>query len=301
MSTREDTAGEVVLACLREKAATLTAMEGPARLDEFDAVHRMRVASRTLRSTLKTFGPLFDAVEAEHWHAELRWLGGVLGGARDAEVLEAQLADLLALTPGNLVRGPVRELIDRAFAPRREAAHEVLLAELDSDRYPALAEGLAAFVADPPDSALTGLAAGPGARVLPPFVDRARRRVRRRMREALPMPSGAERDAALHQARKAARQTRYAAEAVVPVFGDPAKRLGRQMKTLQDVLGARHDRIVVGEALEQLGENAHLAGENAFTFGVLHGYAHCDARSLDEKVREAWKRVGKARRRKWLR
>jgi CHAD domain-containing protein len=298
MGSAENTAGAVVLACLHEKTDTLIALEEPARRDEFDAVHRMRVASRTMRSTLKTFGPLFDPTEADLWDAELRWLGSVLGGARDAEVLDTQLSELLARTPGNLVLGPVRERIDQELAPRRDVAHVTLLEALDSERYPALVAGLATFVADPP---FTGLAAGPGVKALPSFVDRARRRVRRRMREALPMPSGPDRDAALHQARKAARQTRYAADAVVPLFREQARRLGRQMKTLQDVLGTQHDRIVVGEALEQLGESAHLAGENAFTFGLLHGYAHCDARSLDEKVHEAWHHVGEARRPDWLR
>jgi CHAD domain-containing protein len=296
MGGQETTSGAVIRACLEDKATALLALEGPALRDEYDAVHRMRVATRTLRSTLKTFGALFDAAEAEALDAELRWLGSVLGGARDAEVLEAQLLELLAHAPGHLVLGPVRERIAAELAPRRTAAQETLVASLADERYAALVASLQSFAAEPP---LTPAADEPGSRALPDYVDRALRRVRRRMRKALALPPGPERDETLHRARKAARQTRYAAEAVAPVFGDGARRLARRMKLLQDELGAQRDRMVAGEAAAHFGEAAHQAGENAFTFGLLRGYVDCDARTFDERVREAWERVGRGRRRHW--
>ena len=61
------------------------------RLGIEDSVHRMRVASRRLRSALATFRPLFDREVGDRLREELKWLGGVLGPARDAEVMHERL------------------------------------------------------------------------------------------------------------------------------------------------------------------------------------------------------------------
>ena len=49
-------AGEVVLAYLREHGARLKSLDPLVRADEPDAVHQMRVTARRLRSTLQSFG-----------------------------------------------------------------------------------------------------------------------------------------------------------------------------------------------------------------------------------------------------
>ena len=71
-----------------------------------------------------------------------------------------------------------------------------------------------------------------GGDVLPGAVARTYRRTKRRMRRAQRTPAGSEREVALHQARKAAKRTRYAAEAVVPVFGKQARRFVTRMKAV---------------------------------------------------------------------
>ena len=57
------------------------------RRDQPDSVHQMRVAARRLRATLRSFRPILDASATAHLRDELRWLGQVLGAARDGEVL----------------------------------------------------------------------------------------------------------------------------------------------------------------------------------------------------------------------
>jgi hypothetical protein len=37
--------------------------------------------------------------------------------------------------------------------------------------------------------------------------------------------------------------------------------------------------------------HAHLAGENAFTFGILYEQDACRADGLEAKARQAWKRA----------
>jgi hypothetical protein len=43
------------------------------------------------------------------------------------------------------------------------------------------------------------------------------------------------------------------------------------MERLQEVLGEQQDSLVTRGVLRELGVQAHLAGENGFAFGRLHG------------------------------
>jgi CHAD domain-containing protein len=88
-----------------------------------------------------------------------------------------------------------------------------------------------------------------------------------RARRAEPGPP---RDVALHQARKAAKRARYAGEVAAPAIGRTAARFTAQVKNLQSVLGAHQDSVIARQAERQLGIEAHLAGENAFTYGLLY-------------------------------
>src|SRR5271169_569993 len=113
---RDSSAGDVVLAYLRIQAHTLKTLEPAVRADEFDSVHRMRVAARRLRAVLRTFGQVIPRTDSEHLAGELHWLGRELGAARDAEVLAGHLRD--SLRPGT-PDGPAR---DAALHQARKAA-----------------------------------------------------------------------------------------------------------------------------------------------------------------------------------
>jgi hypothetical protein len=81
----------------------------------------------------------------------------------------------------------------------------------------------------------------------------------------------------LHAVRKAAKRVRYAAEALVPLPGKGAKRMVRVHERIQTVLGDQHDEAEAQAALVELADGAAAAGENAFTYGLLH--ARLEARS----------------------
>ena len=65
--TASSPAGQVVLAYLRAHACTLMSLDPLARLDEPDSVHQMRVASRRLRSTLRSFGYILPVTTPQGW------------------------------------------------------------------------------------------------------------------------------------------------------------------------------------------------------------------------------------------
>jgi CHAD domain-containing protein len=287
----------VVLAYCRKQTQALRSLEPRVRRDEPDAVHQMRVATRRLRGTLRSFGTVIPRSGTERLAGELKWLGQLLGAARDGEVLPGHLLASTDSVPAELLIGPVRARVQGHFAPRRAAARADLIAALDSQRYRDLVADLDRLSLQPP----LGPAAGaPARRVLPAAVRRAYRQAKRRMRRARHAPPGERQDVALHEARKSARRARYAAEAASPALGRPARRFARQMKKVQSVLGDHQDTVIARQAARDLGIGAHLAGENPFTYGLLYeGQAH-QAERLAKQARRTWKRASRSRYRRWL-
>ncbi|MDQ4038007.1 MAG: CYTH and CHAD domain-containing protein [Actinomycetota bacterium] len=294
--TRKSSAGEVVLAHLREQSGALKTWDPYARQNKPDAVHKMRVASRRLRSALATYRPLLDLEVTEPLRAELKWLGGVLGLARDAEVIHERLTRLLAEQPPDLVLGPVRRRLDLELRQRHRSALNTVRAELNSTRYFRLLDTLDALgdVGLRPDGDAGHHKA---AKVLPALVGKARRRVVKAAEQATVAEPGDAQDYQLHEVRKAAKRARYAAESVAPIFGEPATVLAGEMEALQEVLGERQDSAASREVLRDLGVQAHLAGENGFAFGLLHG---AELRASDDRALTAIKAI-EAKQPKWLR
>ena len=294
---RDSAAGDVVLAYLRIQAHTLKTLEPRARADEFDAVHQMRVATRRLRAALRTFGQVTDG---GHLAGELQWLGRELGAARDGEVLAGHLRDSLRPVPPELVIGPVQARVQGYFAPRRAAARANLIKALDEPRYQRLLAELDRVAAGPPNGPL---AASKARKVLPAAVRHAYRQAERRMRTARHTPPGPARDAALHRARKSARRARYAAEAASAIAGKTgkkARKFARQMKRVQSVLGDHHDAVLARQAARDLGIGAHLAGENAFTYGLLHERELHHAERLQTRASRVWRDASRPKRRRWM-
>src|SRR5262249_61932556 len=121
-------AGGVVLASLGAQIDRLKSLAPMVRLDEPDPEHQMRVAPRRLRSTLRSFGKIIDSSGAERLGGELKWLGDVLGEARDAEVTAEHLVTNLRRMPVEQVIGPVQARVQGHFAKPQATAREAVLA-----------------------------------------------------------------------------------------------------------------------------------------------------------------------------
>lgn len=290
-------AGEVVLAYLAAQAQRLRQYDPLVRRDAPDAVHQMRVAARRMRSALQAFGRVIDRDETRELLAELKWVAGELGGARDAEVMGERFASMLAELPDELKLGPVDAAFTRSFERRQADAREVALAALDSDRYLALHDRIDALLGDPPVTARAGRKAR---RELPKSVRRAYRRVESRMADADRQPPGDERDRALHEIRKAAKRLRYATEAVRPTMGKPAARLRKRLKSVQGLLGEHQDSAVSRPVLRELAAQAHLDGGNGFTYGLMHGAEAARAERAENELPTTWKRMRKRKTTAWL-
>src|SRR4029078_10355547 len=76
-----------------------------------ESVHDVRVATRRLRTALRSFSSLvdLDAEARTELEEDLRWLARQLSGIRDADILRQNLGQRLAALPHELVIGPARE------------------------------------------------------------------------------------------------------------------------------------------------------------------------------------------------
>ncbi|MFB7506071.1 CYTH and CHAD domain-containing protein, partial [Streptomyces broussonetiae] len=144
------TAGDHVLAYLRVQRDALVELDPAVRRDVPDAVHRMRVATRRARSTLRSFRSVLDRSVTDPIGVELKWLAGELGVGRDQEVLADRLTTALDALPADLVTGPVHARLAAWAEARHGSAQGHLTGVLDSRRHLTLLDTLDTLLADPP-------------------------------------------------------------------------------------------------------------------------------------------------------
>jgi CHAD domain-containing protein len=246
----------------------------------------MRVTCRRLRACLRSYRSVLDRRVTDPVRAELRWLAGELGAARDQEVLGERIGAALTDLPDELVLGPVAARLRVWEVSHGGEARSRTREALATPRYLRLLDALDALVRRPP------LRAGAGrkpARTMARAVLDEYGRLAGRMEIALAQPAGRSRETALHEARKAAKKLRYAAEVARPALGKPVARLGERAKAVQQLLGEHQDAVVAQHTLRELAVAAHGAGESAFTWGLLHGLERAGAEARQRELTEVWR------------
>jgi len=223
-----------------------------------EAVHQARIATRRMRSDLRTLHKFVDARWAAHLRGELRALGAELGAVRDIEVLRERLslhAALLPDTEADAARAAIRRL---------EADHSVarteLVRTLRDSRYATLHRTLHDAVTTP---RLTASAHALAVDALPDAVRPTWRRLRRAVDHLATVPS----DAALHEVRIRAKRCRYAAELASPVMGRPAREFALALTRVQDVLGEHQDAVVADAWLAK--SAPECTPSEAYALGML--------------------------------
>lgn len=259
---------EVIGPYVAQCAATIRTSLPLVLADEPDAIHATRVATRRLRSALRTFRPLWT-----HGYSrlrdELRWYAGLLSRPRDLEVVRDWLASLLsgpeaAALYGEAVATEIAEQVRRD----REEALATMRAGLERDRFSALVDALppadwspAADVAA--DLLVPGLAAVPG---------------RKALKDARSLPRGDDRPAAVHELRKTTKEARYAVDALGPAAGEQSD----FWKRVTGTLGVAQDGQVAQEILKELAQDApaHRAVWDALSTIVAREATVAEAQGL---------------------
>jgi len=240
----------IVYACIRHfrlnEPQVLAARNG-------EALHQARVALRRLRSAFSIFRPLVAGAEGDALRAELSWISGVLGQARDLDVFIQQRLGEAERAAADKVRAA------------RERAYDEAIEALDSERFRGAMIGLVAWTAtggwrtEPAaEEPVTAFAAS--------ALDRFWRKVKKGGRDL-----GSIGDEARHEVRIAGKKLRYAAE----FFGalHLGKKYGRKkqakrreaflgpLEKLQSDLGDLNDMATAVELSERLSERLGLETE----------------------------------------
>jgi CHAD domain-containing protein len=288
--------GAALLDALELQRTALLRADVRVRAQEPDSVHQLRVAARTSRSLLAGYRP-FLAVPAIE--AELKQLGQALAPARDLEIIDDQVESLLAdETPGPALSA-ARTMLRTASQRLHRVATADVSATLDSDSYLQLLDDFTALVDSAP---LTASAAKPAVKQVSRRTGKAYRRLEGRMHASEPL-TGDERNAALHEARKAVKRLRYLLEMAEPHIGAPARRLRRHSKQLQQVLGAHQDVVVLRHHLAATVADSASASKPAavFVLGRLDAHLERQAAALEQQAGKAWRRTSAKRGTSWLR
>ncbi len=288
-----DSAGDAIRSLLARHVAAFIAHDLGVRRGLPDSVHQLRVTARRLRSALKVFDSLLDADWAADLRAELSWIAGELGAARDNEILEVRLLAGLSKIDAKGAERAAR-LVRLELGRDEDSAARDVSAALQSARYLALLDALVEASRAPRLTAASTTAAG---EALPPLMLATWRRLERAVR-ALRQKSP---DEAWHAARIRAKQARYTADSFVLVFGRPAKRLAKQLELVTELLGSHQDAAVAAEAATALATRQGVGGDAAYALGLLHDAQRAEARSIRREFKKIWPSVAKPRRRRWLR
>ena len=286
---RDATAGDVVRNAMATSVIRILRHDAGVRIgDDPEDVHQARVGTRRLRSDLQTFESLLDADWLAPMVDELKWLGGMLGAVRDADVLLERLrrqAATLAQSDGVGAATIVRRLVQQ-----REVARAALLDAMAGPRYVALLDQLVLAAQNP---MLRPEADGKATAVLPPLVRKPWQKLAKAVKQLDDPPP----DEQLHAVRIRAKRVRYAVEAVAPVVGKRAKALASAVAGLQTVLGDHQDATVAEAWLREAAGDDDVS---ALVAGELIALERVEAEACRQAWRAAWRDAKDPKLRTWL-
>jgi CHAD domain-containing protein len=300
---RKPRSGDVVTQAIRRSVARIVAHDPLMRLrqdlpDGDTPVHQLRVGCRRLRSDLRTFDPLVDPQWAKRLRRELRWLAGVLGAARDAEVLRARL-QRTAGDPLVPVDGSAVARIDAELAARQGEALAAVEEALASGRYLALLDALVEAAQRPQ---LTALAVASAREVLPRLVAGPWRTLAfgsRGVGGAADLAQDAP-DEQWHAVRVNGKRARYAIEAVADAIGGEAQQLSQRLASVQDLLGEHQDAAIAGNTWLAIAHSDPDDHSLAVAAGQLYERERAVIRRVRKRFPAAWQAASKRKLMSWL-
>jgi CHAD domain-containing protein len=221
-------------------------IEGVRRAEDPEYVHRMRVASRRLRTRLAIFAQCLPDKKAERYSKMIRRLTKALGEARDTDVQMIFVQDFLTHIEGKRHQSGIKRLLLRLSQHRRKLQKQVLRVLDETEKSGVLPEMQKTFYAL--------LSSGMPDACLPSPYELARIEIFARLTEVLDFDSSVrspENITELHGMRIAAKHLRYSMESFAPLYPDKLKKSIKITKTVQEMLGDIHDCDVWASLLPQ--------------------------------------------------
>ncbi|GAO37832.1 adenylate cyclase [Sulfuricella sp. T08] len=257
-----------------------------------ELIHQMRVAIRRLRSALNLFGTAAPGIKDATLTAELRWLVGELGPARDWDVfLSETLPPVVEVLPQDAGLARLKQAADRLC----QAARERACAAAASPRYHSLLLTLGRWLGREPwretaEAAELAQLDQPLATFAAAMLGRRHRQLRRRGRNLAQLNAEQR-----HALRIDAKKLRYAADFFSGLYSRKASRRYLQaLADLQDDLGVLNDQAVTGQLLEQI-RAGHRDLLRYHAIGVITGWIVCKTVLQLADMAQVWKRFNQCR------
>jgi putative phosphoesterase len=262
--------------------------EGARSREDVENVHRMRVASRRIRSAMDIFEDCLPPKRFKVWRKEVRRITRALGAARDADV-QIDLLSRLKTTVDKKA-APGLEMAMSLKQQGRAALQDSLVISLGRLQRSGLVTEMASFLAKVKRDALKEGTAQ--VRSTTSFL-MASECVRHRIEGLVKYEAYVHKEDAIsehHAMRIAAKRLRYTVEAFGPLFDDGLKDQLAWIKKLQELLGDLHDCDVWIEDARAM-TNALKKGELSIPDGVDATRLKPGLVFLEQNQREERKRV----------
>ena len=270
---------------LREQYARMLAHDPGVRVgNDPEDLHQMRVATRRLRSVLKTAAPILDPawVDRDAERARLARRGAGPGARpRRPDPVPARGGR----APGSGRPQGSGTAVQEARQIRAPSLGGRVLRALRSERYLALLASIEAAAAGPPPG---------GAGSLRAEVKNEFKRLRKAMRQVEEEPT----DEAIHQARIKGKRARYATELLEDELGKPGAKLLAAAKEFQDAAGEHHDAVVAEARIRALLRGVR-AQRTALAAGILVSRQRNRRDAAAAALPKAWRRYEEAAGKVW--
>ena len=259
-------------------------IEGVRQAKDIEYVHRMRVASRRLRSALPLFAACFPMKKVDNWTKQFRLITLALGNSRDTDVQLNLLNKFYLELTEEKYRPGIRRLILR-LTQRREKLQ--LKVNLSLERLEN--SGMLVEMTDQLDKTLS-----PFTESIPfsqPLFNLAYLAIDERLTDFLDFEEFIyfpERVTELHAMRIAAKRLRYVIEIFAPLYPDELKSFFQATRTAQDTLGDIHDCDVwqqfLPEFLERERQRVISFYGNTHTYNrITHGIIYFQQTCLERR------------------
>lgn len=255
--------------------ALMAEVDGVRRGEDPECVHRMRVASRRLRSALRIFNDCFKGKRGRRWRKAVKEVTTLLGEARDLDVQIGFLTSISKERGGEEAAGLA--LIIERLKCRRASLQPEIAWVMDSLTEGPMGELLYEFKE-------VREWKGDGERLRPYAFAHASAAVEELMDRSRSVTLYEDWQGH-HALRIAGKHLRYALEAFRGAYEDRLEEELRTLKGLQDVLGELHDCDVWIQRLPGLREEVPQAAK---AIDLLESILHPRRRALHEKLVDIW-------------
>lgn len=248
-----------------------------AREADDEYLHQMRVALRRMRSNFNLFSHAFDKAEFSILIAELKWLAGKLGPARNWDVFTFEVLPPISST---LTAELSLTILQQASEHERQVNLALALKAIESQRYQVFLLNLGAALnsASWPefDTVHPALILDFANRIL----NKSYQQFRNSGKNIRTLPKDK-----FHPLRIAGKKLRYAVEFFMPLYPPHAVRpFLNAMTILQDTLGSINDAATANYLLEA------ISSTNFEALYLVRGWLSCQSRQHITELGPLWQR-----------